>query len=78
MYSSFFFIYVWEKVKIKNLAKYLQQNMNKRSSTSTVYRPQENLYLVRKEVLCNVLIQFGIHMKLVTLTNSVGVKLKAE
>jgi len=37
------------------------------SSASGVYRLQESYDLVRREVLYNTLIEFGIHMKLVRL-----------
>jgi hypothetical protein len=39
----------------------------RRSSASDVYRHPESLFLVRREVLYNILIKFGIPMNLVRL-----------
>jgi len=46
---------------------YLQEMGIQQSSASAVDRLQESLDSVRKEVLCNILFDFGILMKLVRL-----------
>jgi hypothetical protein len=49
--------------------KYLRKHGNKQTSALAFYRLQESLDSVRREVLHNILIEFGILMKLVRLIN---------
>ena len=73
---------VWKNyvinAKIKKFARYLRQNMNTMKLYISCLQTARQLDSVRKDILCNILIQYDIHVNLVRLTYCVIVKPIAE